>query len=156
MARRRPAEKRTITQDPRFGSSELSRFINRVMLNGKKTVAQRIVYGALDIAESESRRPGLEVFQQAVRNAMPQVQVRSRRVGGTTYQVPTDVRPERQAALAMTWIVASARDKSGSSMETRLAQEIVEASRSQGNAVRRKEEMHRMAEANRAFAHYRW
>ena len=134
----------------------MSRFINRVMLNGKKTVAQRIVYGALDIAESESRRPGLEVFQQAVRNAMPQVQVRSRRVGGTTYQVPTDVRPERQEALAMTWIVASARDKSGSSMETRLAQEIVEASRSQGNAVRRKEEMHRMAEANRAFAHYRW
>ena len=156
MARRRQAEKRTITPDPRFGSSELSRFINRVMLNGKKTVAQRIVYGALDIAESESRRPGLEVFQQAVRNAMPQVQVRSRRVGGTTYQVPTDVRPERQVALAMTWIVASARDKSGSSMETRLAQEIVEASRSQGNAVRRKEEMHRMAEANRAFAHYRW
>ena len=156
MARRRQAEKRTITPDPRFVSSELSRFINRVMLNGKKTVAQRIVYGALDIAESESRRPGLEVFQQAVRNAMPQVQVRSRRVGGTTYQVPTDVRPERQAALAMTWIVASARDKSGSSMETRLAQEIVEASRSQGNAVRRKEEMHRMAEANRAFAHYRW
>ena len=156
MARRRQAEKRTITPDPCFGSSELSRFINRVMLNGKKTVAQRIVYGALDIAESESRRPGLEVFQQAVRNAMPQVQVRSRRVGGTTYQVPTDVRPERQSALAMTWIVASARDKSGSSMETRLAQEIVEASRSQGNAVRRKEEMHRMAEANRAFAHYRW
>ena len=112
MARRRQAEKRTITPDPRFGSSELSRFINRVMLNGKKTVAQRIVYGALDIAESESRRPGLEVFQQAVRNAMPQVQVRSRRVGGTTYQVPTDVRPERQAALAMTWIVASARDLS--------------------------------------------
>ena len=156
MARRRQAEKRTITPDPRFGSSELSRFINRVMMNGKKTIAQRIVYGALDIAESESRRPGLEVFQQAVRNAMPQVQVRSRRVGGTTYQVPTDVRPERQSALAMTWIVASARDKSGSSMETRLAQEIVEASRSQGNAVRRKEEMHRMAEANRAFAHYRW
>ena len=156
MARRRQAEKRTITPDPRFGSSELSRFINRVMMNGKKTIAQRIVYGALDIAESESRRPGLEVFQQAVRNAMPQVQVRSRRVGGTTYQVPTDVRPERQAALAMTWIVESARDKSGSSMETRLAQEIVEASRSQGNAVRRKEEMHRMAEANRAFAHYRW
>ena len=156
MARRRQAEKRTITPDPRFGSSELSRFINRVMMNGKKTIAQRIVYGALDIAESESRRPGLEVFQQAVRNAMPQVQVRSRRVGGTTYQVPTDVRPERQEALAMTWIVASARDKSGSSMETRLAQEIVEASRSQGNAVRRKEEMHRMAEANRAFAHYRW
>ena len=156
MARRRQAEKRTITPDPRFGSSELSRFINRVMMNGKKTIAQRIVYGALDIAESESRRPGLEVFQQAVRNAMPQVQVRSRRVGGTTYQVPTDVRPERQAALAMTWIVASARDKSGSSMEIRLAQEIVEASRSQGNAVRRKEEMHRMAEANRAFAHYRW
>ncbi len=142
--------------DPRFGSVELARFINKVMLKGKKTTAQKIVYGAMDMAEQESRRAGLEIFQQAVRNAMPQVQVRSRRVGGTTYQVPTDIRAERQEALAMKWIIGSARDRSGSPMARRLAQELVEASRSQGNAVRRKEEMHRMAEANRAFAHYRW
>ena len=156
MARRRRSEKREVKPDPRFGSVELARFINKVMLNGKKTVAQRIVYGALDIAQQESRSSGLEVFRQAMRNAMPQVQVRSRRVGGTTYQVPTDIRPERQEALAMKWVITSARDKSGSPMAQRLAQELVEASRSQGNAVRRKEEMHRMAEANRAFAHYRW
>ncbi len=156
MARRRRSEKREVKPDPRFGSVELARFINKVMLNGKKTVAQRIVYGALDIAQQESRSSGLEVFRQAMRNAMPQVQVRSRRVGGTTYQVPTDIRPERQEALAMKWVITSARDKSGSPMANRLAQELMEASRSQGNAVRRKEEMHRMAEANRAFAHYRW
>lgn len=156
MARRRRSEKREVKPDPRFGSVELAHFINKVMLNGKKTVAQRIVYGALDIAQQESRSSGLEVFRQAMRNAMPQVQVRSRRVGGTTYQVPTDIRPERQEALAMKWVITSARDKSGSPMANRLAQELVEASRSQGNAVRRKEEMHRMAEANRAFAHYRW
>ena len=156
MARRRRAEKRRVQPDPRFGSVELARFINKVMLKGKKTTAQKIVYGALDIAQQESRRSGLEVFQQAVRNAMPQVQVRSRRVGGTTYQVPTDIRAERQEALAMKWIIGSARGRSGSPMGQCLAQELMEASRSQGNAVRRKEEMHRMAEANRAFAHYRW
>ncbi len=156
MARRRRSEKREVKPDPRFGSVELARFINKVMLKGKKTVAQKIVYGALDIAQQESRSSGLEVFRQAMRNAMPQVQVRSRRVGGTTYQVPTDIRPERQEALAMKWVITSARDKSGSPMAQRLAQELLEASRSQGNAVRRKEEMHRMAEANRAFAHYRW
>ena len=156
MARRRRSEKREVKPDPRFGSVELARFINKVMLKGKKTVAQKIVYGALDIAQQESRSSGLEVFRQAMRNAMPQVQVRSRRVGGTTYQVPTDIRPERQEALAMKWVITSARDKSGSPMAQRLAQELSEASRSQGNAVRRKEEMHRMAEANRAFAHYRW
>jgi small subunit ribosomal protein S7 len=156
MARRRRAERRQVKPDPRFGSVELARFINKVMLDGKKTIAQKIVYVALDIAQQESRISGLDVFRQAMRNAMPQVQVRSRRVGGTTYQVPTDIRPERQEALAMKWVITSARDKSGSPMAQRLAQELVEASRSQGNAVRRKEEMHRMAEANRAFAHYRW
>ena len=156
MARRRRSERRQVKPDPRFGSVELARFINKVMLKGKKTVAQRIVYSALDIAQQESRVSGLDVFRQAMRNAMPQVQVRSRRVGGTTYQVPTDIRPERQEALAMKWVITSARDKSGSPMAQLLAQELLEASRSQGNAVRRKEEMHRMAEANRAFAHYRW
>ena len=125
-------------------------------MGGKRTVAQRIVYGALDDAEREARRPGLELFQQAIRNAMPQVQVRARRVGGTTYQVPTEVRPERQLALSMRWIISSARGRSGRPMFQRLAQEFLEASRGQGAAVRRKEDLHRMADANRAFAHYRW
>jgi len=125
-------------------------------MGGKRTVAQRIVYGALEEAEREARRPGLEVFQQAIRNAMPQVQVRARRVGGTTYQVPTEVRPERQVALSMRWIIASARGGSGRPMVERLAREFLEASRGQGAAVRRKEDLHRMADANRAFAHYRW
>ena len=156
MSRRRRAVKRKITPDPRFGSIELSRFINKVMLGGKRTTAQRIVYHALDRTEDEAHRPGLEVFQHAIRNAMPQVQVRSRRVGGTTYQVPTDVRPERQVALAMRWIISSARDKSGRPMAEFLAQEFLEASRGQGNAVKRKEDLHRMADANRAFAHYKW
>ena len=156
MARRRRAEKRQIRPDPRLGSVELSRFINKVMLNGKRSVAQRIVYQALDAVEGEAHRPGLEVFQHAIRNAMPQVQVRSRRVGGTTYQVPTDVRPERQIALAMRWIITSARDRSGRPMSERLAQELLEASRGQGASVKRKEDLHRMAEANRAFVHYRW
>ena len=156
MGRRRRAEKRQIRPDSKFGSVELSRFINKVMLNGKRTVAQRIVYEALGEAERGARRAGMEVFQQAVRNAMPQVQVRSRRVGGTTYQVPTDVRPERQVALAMRWIISSARDRTGRPMYERLAQELLEASRGQGNAVKRKDDLHRMAEANRAFVHYRW
>jgi len=156
MARRRRAERRRVRPDPKFGSVDLARFINKVMLNGKLTTAQRIVYGALDEAEGEAHRSGLEVFQHAIRNAMPQVQVKSRRVGGTTYQVPTDVRPENQLALAMRWIVDAARGRSGRPMYQRLAQELLEASRGQSTAVKRKEDLHRMAEANRAFAHYRW
>jgi small subunit ribosomal protein S7 len=156
MARRRRAEKRRILPDPKYASVELARFINKVMLNGKQTVAQRIVYTALGEVEGQARRPGLEVFQQAVRNATPMVQVKSRRVGGATYQVPTEVRPERQLALAMRWIVLAARSRSGRPMAERLAQELLEASRGQGTAVRRKEDLHRMAEANRAFAHYKW
>jgi small subunit ribosomal protein S7 len=148
--------KRKIRPDPRFGSVELSRFINKVMIGGKLTVAQRIVYGALEEAERDARRPGLEVFHQAIRNAMPQVQVRARRVGGTTYQVPTDVNPARQLALSMRWIIIAARGRSGRPMFLRLAQEFLEASRGQGTAVRRKEDLHRMADANRAFVHYRW
>ena len=156
MSRRRRAVKRRLRGDPKFGSIELTRFINKVMIKGKRTVAQRIVYRALEDVERDARRAGLEVFQMAVRNAMPQVQVRSRRVGGTTYQVPTDVRPERQVALAMRWIINAARDRSGRPMASRLAQEFLEASRGQGTAVKRKEDLHRMADANRAFAHYRW
>lgn len=156
MARRRRAEKRQIRPDPKFGSIELARFINKVMLKGKLTTAQRIVYGALDEVERDAHRSGLEVFQLAIRNAMPQVQVKSRRVGGTTYQVPTEVRPENQLALSMRWIIKAARDRSGRPMFQRLAQELLESSRGQSTAVKRKEDLHRMAEANRAYAHYRW
>ena len=156
MSRRRRAVKRKITPDPRFGSIELSRFINKVMLGGKRTTAQRIVYQALDRIEDEAHRPGLEVFQHAIRNAMPQVQVKSRRVGGTTYQVPTDIGASQQTTLAMRWIISSARGKYGRPMSEFLAQEFLEASRGQGNAVKRKEDLHRMADANRAFAHYKW
>ena len=156
MARRRRAQKRSIRPDPKFGSAELSKFINKVMLNGKQTTAQRIVYGALDGVEGELHRPGLEVFQQAIRNSMPVLEVKSRRVGGATYQVPTDVRRERQLALAMRWIITSAKARTGRPMAERLAQELLDASRGQGTAVKKKEDQHRMAEANRAFAHYRW
>ena len=156
MARRRRAVKKKITPDPKYRNTELAQFINRVMLSGKKTVAQRIVYNALDRVEQEIRRPALEVFEQAIKNSTPMVEVRSRRVGGATYQVPTDVRPERRLALAMRWIITSARARGGRPMAERLAQELSEASRGQGNAVKRREDLYRMAEANRAFAHYRW
>jgi small subunit ribosomal protein S7 len=156
MARRRRADKRKTIPDPRYGSPELSRFINGVMLNGKKTTAQRIVYDALAKVEDQARRPGMDVFAQAVRNATPELEVRSRRVGGTTYQVPREVRQERQIALSMRWLVISARARKGRPMADRLAQELLDASRGQGEAVKRKEDQHRMAEANRAFVHYRW
>ncbi len=156
MARRRRAEKRVPAPDARYHNALLSQFINKVMLNGKKTTAQKIVYGALDEAEGEARRPGIDVFEQAIRNATPMVEVRSRRVGGATYQVPVDVRPERRLALAMRWLITAARSRSGQPMARRLSQELLDAARGQGSAVRRKDELHRMAEANRAFAHYRW
>ena len=156
MSRRRRAEKRKITPDPKYGNVELARFINRVMVSGKKTTAQRIVYSALERVESEARRPALEVFEQAVRNTMPMLQVKARRVGGATYQVPVEVRPERRLTLAMRWLIVAARAKSGRPMSERLATELMEASRGQGTAVKRREDLHRMAEANRAFAHYRW
>ncbi len=156
MARRRRAERRAVIPDPKFGSVELSRFINKVMLNGKKTTAQRIVYDALDNIEREAHRPGLELFELAVKNATPMLEVRSRRVGGATYQVPTEVRPNRRVTLAMRWIIRGARARSGRPISERLAQELLEAARGQGSAVRRREELHRMAEANRAFVHYRW
>ena len=126
------------------------------MLSGKKTTAQRIVYGALERIEEEMNRPALEIFEQAIRNTTPMLEVKSRRVGGATYQVPTEVRPERRLALAMRWIISGSRSRSGTPMFQRLGQDLVEAARGQGAAVRRKEELHRMAEANRAFAHYRW
>ena len=156
MARRRRAEHRVPPPDPRYGSVELSSFINRVMLKGKKTVAQRVVYKALDKVADETNREALEVFGQALRNVTPAVEVKSRRVGGATYQVPIEVTDNRRNALAMRWLIVAARARSGRPMHERLATELVEASRGQGAAVRRREELHRMAEANRAFAHYRW
>jgi small subunit ribosomal protein S7 len=156
MARRRRAEKRVPPADIKYGSVDLSQFINRVMLHGKKTIAQKIVYGALERIEQESNRPGLEIFEQAIRNTTPMLEVKSRRVGGATYQVPTEVRPERRLALAMRWIIASARNRGNRPTHISLANELLEAARNQGSAVRRREELHRMADANRAFAHYRW
>ena len=156
MARRRRAVKRKIAPDPKFQNVELAQFINKIMLNGKKTVAQRIVYKALDQAADVVRRPGIEVFGQAIRNTLPMVEVKSRRVGGATYQVPIEVRPDRRLALAMRWIVSAARGRSGRPMAERLAAELADASRGQGTAVKRREDLYRMAEANRAFAHYRW
>ena len=156
MARRRRAERRIISPDPRFNSVLLARFINKVMLNGKKTKAQSAVYIALDSLEAETGHPGLEVFEQAVRNVTPILEVRSRRVGGATYQVPMEVRPERRTSMALRWLVAASRARAGRPVARRLYEELIEASRGQGASVRRREDLHRMAEANRAFAHYRW
>ncbi len=155
MSRRRRAERRVVPPDPRFNNLELSRFINRVMQRGKKTIAQRITYSAFDIIREQSSREPLEVFQQAMRNATPLVGVRPKRVGGATYQVPTELRRERSEALAMRWLIRGARAPKGIPMRRGLAQELIEASRGEGAAVRRREELHRMAEANRAFVHYR-
>ena len=155
MSRRRRAERRIIAPDPRFNNVELARFINRLMMCGKKTVAQRITYNAFNIIQEESSREPLEVFQQALRNATPQVEVRPKRVGGSTIQVPTELRTTRSEALAMRWLIRGARSRNGMPMRRGLAQELMEASRGEGSAVRRREELHRMADANRAFVHYR-
>ena len=155
MSRRRRAEKRAIPPDPHYGDIELSRFINKVMQQGKKTTAQRIVYNALNIVQEESRRDALEVFKQAMKNATPLVEVKPKRVGGATYQVPTELRANRSEAMAMRWLLRGARGRKGMPMRRGLALELMEASRGDGSAVRRKEELHRVAEANRAFVHFR-
>ncbi len=156
MSRRRRAERREVAPDPRYGNEEISRFINRIMIGGKKSIAQKIMYQALVQLEEETHRPALEVFQQAMRNVTPMLEVKPRRVGGATYQVPVEVRPERRVALARRWIINSARSQTGAPMSQRLYRELLEASRGQGVAVKRREDLHRMAEANRAFVHYRW
>ena len=156
MARRRRAQRRRIRPDPNYRDVDLARLVNRVMRHGKRTTAQKIVYTALHEIEQQTHQTGLDVFKQALRNATPAVEVRSRRVGGATYQVPREVRLERQLSLSIRWIVMAAQARTGRPMAERLAQELMEASRGQGAAVRRKEDLHRMAEANRAFAHYRW
>ncbi len=155
MSRRRPAVPRVIPPDARYGNLELAKFINRLMQRGKKTTAQRIVYSAFEIIQDQSNRDPVEVFEQAMRNATPMVEVKPKRVGGATYQVPTELRRNRSEALAQRWLIRGARARSGMPMRNGLAQELMEASRGEGSAVRRKDELHRMAEANRAFVHYR-
>ncbi|HSH74377.1 MAG TPA: 30S ribosomal protein S7 [Longimicrobiales bacterium] len=156
MSRRSRAETRETPPDPRFASRTVTKFINNLMLDGKKSVAEKIFYDAVDILEQRSGQPGLQVFEQALNNSKPALEVKSRRVGGATYQVPIEVRPERRTALATRWIISFARARSEKTMSERLAGELLAASRGEGSTVKKKEDTHRMAEANKAFAHYRW
>ena len=156
MSRRRRPEKREILPDPRFGDQILSKFMNVIMLDGKKSHAESIVYGALDQVEARAKTDPLATFHDALNNIKPGVEVRSRRVGGATYQVPVEVRPERAQALAIRWLIAAARNRSEKTMSARLSAELMDAANNRGNAVKKREDAHRMAEANRAFSHYRW
>jgi small subunit ribosomal protein S7 len=156
MARRRAADKRDVMPDPKFGDAVLSRFMNAIMLDGKKSVAERIVYGALDKIESRTSREPLGLFHEALDNVKPPLEVRSRRVGGATYQVPVEVRPSRRQTLAIRWIIDVARKRSERTMVDRLAAELIDAANSRGAAFKKREDTLRMAEANRAFSHYRW
>ena len=156
MSRRHRAEKREILPDPKFNDLVLSKFMNAIMLDGKKSVAERIVYGALDLVENKAKTEPVVVFHDALNNIKPSVEVRSRRVGGATYQVPVEVRTERGQALAIRWLVSAARGRNENTMRERLAGELLDASNNRGSAVKKREDTHRMAEANRAFSHYRW
>ena len=156
MSRRRRPEKREVLPDPQYGDVVLSKFMNSVMLDGKKSVAELIVYGALETVETRAKRDPLGVFHDALNNVKPGIEVRSRRVGGATYQVPVEVRPERAQALAIRWLISAARNRSENTMSARLSGELLDASNNRGNAVKKREDTHRMAEANRAFSHYRW
>lgn len=156
MPRRAPAKKREIPPDAKFNNIVIARLINKVMKDGKKTTAERIVYGALEIVEQREDKEGLTILENALRNVTPLLEVKPRRVGGATYQVPVEVRPGRDQALAIRWLLKSARARTGKSMAEKLAAEIGDASKGQGAAVKKREDTHKMAEANRAFAHYRW
>ena len=156
MPRRREVPKRTILPDPKFGDQTVAKFINVMMLDGKKAIAERIIYGALDIVGERGAEKPLDVFYEALDNIRPVVEVKSRRVGGATYQVPVEVRPSRRNALAMRWLVDSARSRNEKSMTQRLAGELMDAAEKRGGAARKKDEVHRMAEANKAFSHYRF
>lgn len=156
MSRNRKAPKREILPDPVYHSDMLTKFMNRVMQRGKKSIAEKIVYGTLDVIKEKTGKDAIGVFRQAMDNAMPVIEVRARRVGGATYQVPVEVRPERRVSLGMRWILAAARARSGKSMCEKLAAELMDASNGAGVAVKKKDDTHRMAEANKAFAHYRW
>ena len=156
MSRRHSAEKREVHPDPKFGNVTITKFMNSVMYDGKKSVAEGIVYGALELIENKTRQNPLPVFEQALDNVMPSIEVRSRRVGGATYQVPVEVRSARRQALGIRWIISAARERNEKTMTERLSAELLDASNSRGNAVKKREDVHRMAEANRAFSHYRW
>lgn len=156
MPRRHEVAKRVVLPDPVYGDKIVSKFMSSVMSDGKKAVAESIVYGAFELIEERTREEPLKVFKRAIENVQPMVEVKSRRVGGSTYQVPVEVRPERRVALAMRWLILFARKRGGKSMQEKLANEIIEASHARGNAVKKREDTHRMAEANKAFAHYRW
>ena len=156
MARRRRPEKRVILPDPKFGDEVLSKFMNSVMLDGKKSTAEGIVYSALETVEARAKKDPLQVFHDALNNVKPGIEVCSRRVGGATYQVPVEVRAERAQALAIRWLISAARNRSENTMSARLSGELMDAASNRGNAVKKREDTHRMAEANRAFSHYRW
>ncbi|WP_020211071.1 30S ribosomal protein S7 [Gilvimarinus chinensis] len=156
MPRRRVVAKREILPDPKYGNVTLAKFMNHVMISGKKSVAEKIVYGALDIVNDKLNRDPIEVFDEALENIAPLVEVKSRRVGGATYQVPVEVRPARRTALAMRWLVDYSRGRGEKSMPARLAGELIDASQNKGSAVKKREDVHRMAEANKAFSHFRF
>ena len=156
MSRRHRADKREINPDPKFGDLVVTKFMNAVMHDGKKSVAESIVYGALDQVQAKTRQEPVTVFHQALDNVAPHIEVKSRRVGGATYQVPVDVRPERRQALAIRWLIAAARSRNETTMVDRLSGELMDAANNRGSAVKKREDTHKMAEANRAFAHYRW
>tara|TARA_B100002052_G_C15770565_1_gene546737 strand:- start:291 stop:761 length:471 start_codon:yes stop_codon:yes gene_type:complete len=156
MSRRRAAEKRQILPDAKYGNVVLGKFMNSLMYSGKKSVAEKIVYGALDIIEEKKKTDPVKFFQDALDNVRPEIEVRSRRVGGATYQVPVEVRPDRGQALAIRWLIKAARSRSENTMVQRLSGELMDASESRGNAIKKREDTHKMAEANKAFAHYRW
>ena len=156
MSRRHKAEKREFTPDAKFGDLIVAKFMNSIMYDGKKSVAESIVYGAFDAIQTKTKQDPLPMFKQALENVAPAIEVRSRRVGGATYQVPVEVRMERRQALAIRWIISAARDRNDKTMVDRLSSELMDAANNRGNAVKKREDTHRMAEANRAFAHYRW
>jgi len=156
MSRRTSAERREVEADPRFESTTVTKFINALMMGGKKSVAESIFYDALDIVEEKTGQPGINVFRTALTNAKPALEVKSRRVGGATYQVPIEVRPDRRTALAIRWLISFSRKRGEKTMADRLAGELMAASRGEGTTVKKKDDTHRMAEANKAFAHYRW
>ena len=156
MSRRHAAEKREFNPDPKYGDVVLTKLMNGLMLDGKKSIAEKIVYGAFDEIEQKSKQDPIKVFQEALNNVKPQIEVRSRRVGGATYQVPVEVRENRRLALSIRWVIQNARARSGRTMAEKLTAEIMDAFNNSGGAIKKKEEVHRMAEANKAFAHYRW
>ena len=156
MSRRHAAEKREVLPDAKFGDRVLTKFMNNLMTDGKKSVAEGIVYNALERVQGRVRRAPIEIFHEALENVKPAVEVRSRRVGGATYQVPVEVRPERREALAIRWLIIAARKRNENTMEERLAAELMDAAQSRGSAVKKREDTHKMADANKAFSHYRW